>query len=56
MCRFLKVVIAVLIMILTAVAAVGCQGRDIEYPKASDGILDLREWDFNTGSSKTTSV
>jgi hypothetical protein len=48
MCRFLKVVIAVFIMILTAVAAVGCQGSDIEYPKGSDGILDLREWDFNT--------
>lgn len=41
--RFFKIAATALII----VTAVGCQVRDIEYPKASDGILDLREWDFN---------
>jgi len=42
--RFFKIAVAALII----VTAAGCQAIDTEYPKASDGILDLREWDFNT--------
>ena len=42
--RFFKIAVAAFIIVTSA----GCQGRDIEYPKAFDGILDLREWDFNT--------
>jgi len=45
--RFYK---AVLFLLITLMAG-GCGARDIDYPKASDGILDLREWDFTSHGS-----